>query len=290
MQEQNVVLIISLMFGIVIIVAFIFQLRQKQQRKKDLSKVLDANLINTHEDIKAILKMVQEERVPFVVKKNGRGKTFKSFLIKTNFSPKSPIIMIDSLVPEEGNELVLDSQFISIEFFLKKTESEYFNTPYIFNAIYLKTETYKGHPALRLSFPGNIKRTQRRNYNRIEPSREGPINITLILEDREVTENLDNISGGGVGFYTNLDESILQRGQKIDLASFALPDGTEITSKLIIRWINKNIPEEIKNRKQFRFYCGAEFMDLDKALREKIVQYVLKKERDDLKKLSMEFE
>ena len=110
------------------------------------------------------------------------------------------------------------------------------------------------------------------------------------MEDREVTENLDNISGGGVGFYTNLDESILQRGQKIDLASFALPDGTEITSKLIIRWINKNIPEEIKNRKQFRFYCGAEFMDLDKALREKIVKYVLKKERDDLKKLSMEFE
>ena len=290
MQGQNVVLMISLMFGMVIIVAFIFQLRQKQQREKDLSKVLDANLINTHKDIRAILKMVQEERVPFVVRKNGRGKTFNSFLINTNFSPKSPTILIDSLVPEEGNELVLDSQFISIEFFLKKTESEYFHTPYTFNAIYLNSETYKGHPALRLSFPKNIKRTQRRDYNRIEPSREEPINVTLTLKDRKVTENVVNLSGGGVGFYTNLDESVIQLGKKIDLASFALPDGTEITSKLIIRWISKNVPEEIRSRKRCYLYCGAEFIDLDKVLCEKIIKYVLKKERDDLKKMSMEFE
>ena len=69
-----------------------------------------------------------------------------------------------------------------------------------------------------------------------------------------------------------------------------MPDGTEITSKLIIRWISKNEPEEIKSEKQCYLYCGAEFIDLDKVLCEKIVKYVLKKERDDLKKMSMEFE
>lgn len=50
------------------------------------------------------------------------------------------------------------------------------------------------------------------------------------------------------------------------------------------------MPEEIKSEKQCYLYCGAEFIDLDKVLCEKIVKYVLKKERDDLKKMSMEFE
>jgi c-di-GMP-binding flagellar brake protein YcgR len=290
MQQQDAIIIIVLIFVLVSLTAFIFQFWQKYQNKKALAKLLDANTINTYGDIKTILVMAQEQRIPLVIKRNAKGKPFSSFPIKIDNDPKSSTILIDSLFPEEGNELISGSQFISVAFFLKNTESEYLNIPYVFNASYIRGETYRSYPALRISFPKTIKRNQRRNYNRVEPSIGEPISITLKLEDEEVIENMDNISGGGIGFYTNLDKSILWPGNKIKSASFTLPDGTEITTQLIVRWITKNVPEEIASKKGLHFYCGTEFIELDNTSRKKIIQYILKREREELRKLSKEYD
>jgi len=290
MQQQDAIIIICSIFIVVSLIAFMFQLWQKRQIKNALAKLLDADVLSTHKDIKTILVMAQDQRVPFVIKKNAKGKSFNSFLIKIDSSSNPTTLLIDSLFPEEGNELIVSSQFISVSLFPKNTESEYLNLPYVFNALYLRGETYRGHPALRISFPETIKRNQRRNYKRVEPSIEQPINITLKLKDGEVTENVDNISGGGVGFYTSLDKSILHPASKINSVFFTLPDGTEITCQLIVRRFTKNVPKETSSSKHYYFYCGAEFMDLDNALRKKIILYVLQREREVLKRLSREFD
>lgn len=290
MKQQYAILLISLIFIITFLIAFLFQLWQKRQGKQATANILDANIFNTYNEIKTVLVKTQEQRLPIIIRKNAKGNSFNSSLIKIDSSSNSPTLLIDSLIPEEGNELMANSKFISVDFALTETDNEHSSIPYTFNALYLQRETYQGHPALRLSFPKIIQRNQRRNYNRVEPSASEPIEITLNLGNIKAKENVVNISGGGVGFYSNLDESVLRLGKKIDSISFSLPDGTEITSQLIIRWVTKNIPKEILNKKHYHSYCGAEFIDLDKDLREKIVQYVIKRERDDLKKHSLEFD
>ena len=94
----------------------------------------------------------------------------------------------------------------------------------------------------------------------------------------------------GVGFYTNLDRSVLWPGNKIKSMSFNLPDGTEITSQLIVRWVTKNVPDEIVNKKHLHFYCGAEFAELNEALRKKIILYIIEIEREELRRISKIFD
>jgi len=288
MQQQEAVILISSIFIIVFAIASIYQQWQKRQLEKTLARVLDADVLNSFEDIKTILTMAQEQRVPFAVRKNGRGKPFNSFLIKTDYS--SSALLIDSLIPEEGNELMVDSRFVDVEFFFRNTKKEYLNIPYNFHVVYLRRENYQNHPALRISFPESINRNQRRDYNRVEPSIEEPIEIILKLKDGEAIETVVNISGGGVGFYTNLDRSVLSPGNKIKSASFNLPDGTEITSQLIVRRVTRNIPGEIINKKNLHFYCGAEFAELDEALRKKIILYIIEREREELRRISKIFD
>jgi len=290
MQQQAAIIIISLIFVVVSLIAFTFQIWQKRQIKNALAKLLDADVLSTYKDITTILAMAQKQRVPFIIKRNAKGESFNSFLIKIDSISTPHTLLIDSLFPEEGNELIVTSQFISVAFSLKNTESEYLNIPYVFIIHYLRGETHRGHPALRISFPETIKRNQRRNYKRVEPLIKEPINIALKFKDREVTENVANISGGGIGFYTNLDKSILRPGSKINSVFFTLPDGTKITCQLIVRRITRNVPKEISNSKHYPFYCGAEFVDLDNVLNKKIILYVLQREREDLKRLSREFD
>jgi len=288
MQQQIAVILISSIFIIGFAIALIYQQWQRRQLKRILARVLDADVLDSFEDIKTILSMAQKQRVPFAVRKNGRGKPFNSFLIKPDYS--SSALLIDSLIPEGGNELMVDSKFVDIEFFFKNTKKEYLNIPYTFHAVYLRRENYQNHPALRISFPESIKRNQRRDYNRVEPSIEEPIKIILKLKDGEAIETVANISGGGVGFYTNLDKSVLRPGNKIKSASFSLPDGTEITSQLIVRWVTKNVPDEIVNQKHLHFYCGAEFAELDGALRKKVILYIIEREREELRRISKIFD
>ena len=288
MQQQEAVILISSIFIIGFAIALIYQQWQKRQLERTLARVLDADVLSSFEDIKTILSMAQKQRVPFAVRKNGMGKPFNSFLVKTDYS--SSALLIDSLIPEGGNELMVDSKFVGVEFFFKNTKEEYLNIPYTFHTVYLRRENYQNHPALRISFPESIKRNQRRDYNRVEPSIEEPIKITLELKDGKVIENMANISGGGVGFYTNLDKSVLWLGNKIKSVSFNLPDGTEITSQLIVRWVTKNVPDEIVNKKRLHFYCGAEFAELNEALRKKIILYIIEIEREELRRISKIFD
>ena len=288
MQQQGSVILISSVFIIFFAIAVIYQHWQKRQLERNLARVLDADVLNSFEDIKTILTMAQEQRIPLAVRKNGRGKAFNSFLVKTDYSASA--LLIDNLIPEEGNELMVDSRFVDVEFFFKNTKEKYLNIPYNFHGIYLRRENYQNHPAMRISFPESINRHQRRDYNRVTPSAEEPIEIILKLKNGDATETMANISGGGVGFYTNLDKSVLSPGKKINSASFNLPDGTEITSQLIVRWISKKVPLEIINKKKLHFYCGAEFAELDRALRKKIILYIIEREREELRRISKMFD
>jgi len=283
MGQGNETILFLFISALLFVITFMSWLWQTHLRKKTLTRILDANALTTRKNIEIVLKIAQEQRSTFVIKKEAKGEPFNSFLLKNDLSQRSPILLIDSLFPKEGNDLIADARYISVVFYLKKTAGGDPNIPYMFNTHHLGKGTYQGYPAWKISFPEAIERNQRRNYKRIEPAEEKSIDITLTLDNQIVMESIANISGGGIGFYTHFDESVFWIGKIIDKSSFRLPDGTEISSPIIVRWLTKDIDKEIS--KKANLYCGAQFMNSDNVKRNKIIKYVAGREREELRKL-----
>jgi c-di-GMP-binding flagellar brake protein YcgR len=283
----NTTLIISSILICIIGIAYLFHFVQ-QQRSSALGKLVHANILENFEDIKNVLGIAQEQKVPLAIRVNARGNSFNSSIVEISLSSNPPTLLIDALFPNEGNGHIVKSEFISVEFFLKKSSKDYLNIPYMFSALFLRLEDYQGYPTLRISFPKIIKRDQRRNYLRIKPLKNEPIPITLKLGEQETKEVVYDISGGGIGFCTNLNKSVLFKGRLIDSVLFTLPDGAKITSKLTVSLFSKE--KHIINDVPLHYFCRAEFVELSEKSREKIIQYVIKKEREDITKLSRELD
>lgn len=240
------------------------------------------DIIENHSDIMQLLSLMHSQKVRFKIRLNNRGSSFNSALLKAEQS----YLLIDALFPSEGNDLITDANFITIAFAVKEAE----NIPYIFRATFLSPEVYQGYPALRITFPQSIKRDQRRNYHRVEPSVHEPLYVTFIIDGSSSTNKVANISGGGVAFYTNIGKSILWTGKRIDLASIILPHYTISNCMAIVYTMSRTTYPVLIDGKPHHYLCGAEFVDMDNVTRDKIIRYVIEKERDELKRISREFE
>jgi len=240
------------------------------------------DVIENHTDIMRLLAVIKDQKVRFKIKLNNRGTSFNSALL--NFDTSS--LLIDALFPPEGNELIQHSNFITVSFTIREAN----HIPYIFRTMFLSGEIFQSYPALRIAFPQSIKRDQRRNFHRVEPSVQEPLYISFILDGSPLHCKIANISGGGVAFYTNVSKMTLWPGRHIDFASIILPHSTIRNCMAIVYTISQTAYPVLIDGKPFHFLCGAEYVDIDNATREKIIRYVIEKERDELKRVSREFE
>jgi c-di-GMP-binding flagellar brake protein YcgR len=280
---QNPTLVTSSIIIIAIVIAFIFQFLQKQRNKTTENKI-STDTFGHPEEIKTLLMMALRQKASLTIKINARGNAFISSIVEIPSFENPPTLLIDALSPKEGNEQIVKSEFISAEFSLKESINGYL-IPYKFTSHLLQLENYQGYPALRISFPKTIKKIQRRMYLRVKPSIKEPIVITLSLGNQDAQEFVYDISGGGLSFYTDLNASVLWTGKLIDSVSFVLPDGTAITSKLTVSSFSEKT--EVINGKHKHFFCSAEFVELTEKSRQNIIQYVMKREREELKKAQL---
>ena len=253
-------------------------LRSQQQIKA----LLPLAEIKEPSDIHTVLNMVIKQRSRFIIRLNNRGRSFSSILLKID----PQVLLIDSLFPYEGNELIDHSSFISVKFIIKEAK----DVPYKFNSTYTASESFKGYPALKISFPEIVKRDQKRLFHRVEPAVNEPVYAKFSMDGNKMTEKIANISGGGVGFYTNLGKSVLWRGREIDRVSITLPDSPVINCLVIIQIVSQTGHPVLIGGKPYYNYCGAEFGNLDENTRNKIVRYVIERERTELKRISREYE
>ncbi len=244
--------------------------------------ILPFNVIKEPSGIYAVLNTVIHHKVRFRVKLNNRGKSFNSSLIKI----ESSYLIADALFPFEGNSLIRDSKFITVNFIIDEAE----HIPFTFNSAYIQDLNINGYPAIKIAFPDSIERDQKRLYHRVAPSVSEDVYVEFSLDGQCVKEKAANISGGGIGFYTNLGKSVLWAGKKLAHVSLNLNDFSVTVGIVVINIMRQAEYPVLINGKAYYYYCGAEFTDIDENTRNKIIGYVIENERKELKRQNREFE
>jgi c-di-GMP-binding flagellar brake protein YcgR len=267
------------LIGAFAVAYMLYRLINYLRRPRRLSR---AEKIDNPSDIKQLLKDAKKQRVRFRVRMNERKRSFNSSLVRLS----GGWLLIDSLFPEEGNTLIADAALITIDFNLKEDDRNLLVIPYTFTATFAGNETVDGLPALRITLPNIIWRVQRRNYLRISPPVNQPAYISFSLDETPVREKIANISGGGVGFYTTYSKSVLWIGRRLKNVVISIPGRDNIPCSITVHSLMQTEQTVLIDRKPYHFFCGAEFSDIDEKLREKIVQYVIEKEREALRRLS----
>ncbi len=276
-------IIISSLLICILCIALVIVLSKRYARSDSKSAAAQQSppLLDVLEDpkqIRSTLGTIDGTRTNLKIRLNNRGQPFTSSVLNV----ASDHILIDALFPYEGNDLIHDTRFLNVEFVLKKKA----HIPYQFTSSFISKETYNNFPAIKIHLPHAIKRDQKRNYHRIEPSVSDPVFVQFTLDNACYKNKAANISGGGVGFYTSLSGAALWPGRKIHDVCIFLTEPISVLSLSVIHTIhNYNNPVFIDNKPAY-YYCGAEFDEIDKQTRDIIIRYVIEKERKELKRLN----
>lgn len=248
------------------------------------------DLVTEPHDIRNMIDTAISQKTRIKIKINNRGQSYTSSIIKTESMLNTFTLLIDSLFPPEGNEKIQYARFVNIEYSVKESEKGISRIPYTFNASYIEHKEYDHYDAVRLTFPKSIHRGQKRSFMRIEPSVKEPLFIKFEINNKKMTQKIENISAGGVSFYTNLTKTVLWPGKRIEKAIITLPDICLIKCPIIIRSIMQTSESVIIDGRRYFYTCGAQFMGINNDTRDNIIKYVLEKERKQLKRMHREYE
>jgi c-di-GMP-binding flagellar brake protein YcgR len=254
------------------------------------SKLPKIDFINNPSDIHNLINLAIKEKTRIKLKINNREPSYNTSIIKKESILNNHILLIDSLFPPEGNDKIQYSKSTVAEFSFKGTERKSKLIPYSFTTNYIDQKEYKNFKALKITFPKAINRRQKRDFLRVEPSVNQPLFIKFKIKDKIMTQKIENISAGGINFFTNLTKTVLWPGMKIEKVLITLPDESQIKCPILIRSIFQNNDPIFIGGKRYSYSCGAQFLGIDNNVRDNIIKYVLEKERNELKHLHREFE
>ena len=120
-----------------------------------------------------------------------------------------------------------------------------------------------------------------------------PVNEPLYFEcsigGKKLKEKIANISGGGISFYTNLGKSVFLPGRILSNITISLPGDILIQCSFTVRKHSQNEQPVFIDGIQIFNYCGGEFSNIEETTRDKVIKYVVERERLALKHLSREF-
>jgi c-di-GMP-binding flagellar brake protein YcgR len=258
---------------------------QKYRRKKEEKrtehaagiKLLPAfDVTDDPGHIEALLKAAQQHHALLRVRLNNRGTVFNSTILEV----AKDSVLIDALYPQEGNALIADARFVSLEIIIKQITA----VPFQCSAGFTAHASSRGLPALRLSLPDTITRNQKRNYHRVDLLPEDNIHVSFTVAGTAVHDPVANISGAGIGFYSNHESTLLHHGRTIEQVTIAMPEPTVVESITILYKVNQlRYPVLIRDT-VYHYYYGAEFTGIRNETREKIIQYGIEKEREALQR------
>jgi c-di-GMP-binding flagellar brake protein YcgR len=254
------------------------------------SKLPKIDFINNPSDIHNLINLAIKDKTRIKLKINNREPSYNTSIIKKESILNSHTLLIDSLFPPDGNDKIQYAKSAIAEFSFKGIESKSNLIPYSFTTNYIDQKEYENFNALRITFPKAINRGQKREFLRIEPSVNQPLFIKFKIKDKKMTQKIENISAGGVNFFTNLTKAVLCHGKRIEQVLITLPDQSQIRCPIVIKSIFQNNDLIFIDGKRYSYSCGAQFLEIDNSVKDNIIKYVLEKERNELKNLHREFE
>jgi len=207
------------------------------------------------------LKVGQHEL--FVRIDNEQETTYTTTVIEFDAFIDDPFILIAPLTPGQGDRIIEDSSSISVEFTLGES--------YTFKSVYLGRQTLNDRELLKISYPN------KRKYYRVWISYEDKNKITLEIDSQTKIDGvIKDISPLGVGFYIDGNAAGPEDIHRVHRASFELPDGTVINSRVEIRYVTS-----MPYTNGIYFFCGALFLDMEGEMFDRIIQYTLERKLEE---------
>ncbi len=217
------------------------------------------------------IKRCCDNRYTVSVEIDEHAVEFMSIFLECN--PDKGWIMIDRLVPEKGNEYIGKSKSLRVTF----RDNGVIHS---FDSRYLGSVS-GGKGGIKIAFPVRIEAAHRREFFRVEPSLKNPVTIHVIVDDDpplEFETAMRDISEGGLSFRVGEETFLsLKPGRHLKEIRFSLPVRGTIRTKGIIRAAYTEENEKI-------YTCGVEFLELTDSQMNKIYQYVVDRQREELKK------
>jgi len=214
--------------------------------------------------IRKNLEYVCQKNVQLTAVLDEMPHNFSSIFLETG--KNNDYLVIDTLIPDYGNQLLKASGKIRIDY---KVEG----IMYSFDTIFRETINRR-FPTIKIIFPTFIKKIQRRKHFRVSPSINKPI-IARLTD--EIDEKVADISEGGLAIYAFLTERELILGKVFERLIFRLPNTNQnIMTKAVVRNLIRGNGEAVKNR------CGIEFIDMRPPDIDLIASYVLARQRESI--------
>lgn len=258
----------------------------KLRRPVESASVLVEDRIDSASEIESWLREVCETGPAVSIIIEGRGTVFEAPLRRVDTGGNPPGLLIGGLWPPEGDSLIADSRFVKVVFRKKEGSHGRLRIPYSFSALYQREEIVDEKRLFRISVPHVIDREQKRNFLRVTPAFDRPVQIQFDLGERRIEANVANIGGGGLGFYTDLPPSELKRGTMLEHVKLTIPDAPSIDCMAVVFTLEHVEKPHFIGARAYRYYCGTEFVNMNDDDREWIIQYVILTERQELKRFS----
>lgn len=133
---------------------------------------------------------------------------------------------------------------------------------------------------IRLGFPEQIVKSQKRRFFRVHPAPPPPL-FEVVVNTETISAKclVNDISAGGLAFTTDIGNELIKPGMGINL-EFRLADGSLMKVKGIVR--SCSLIESLLPKKKYR--CGVEFIDMPESLRDRIVKHVFDLQKEEIKR------
>lgn len=282
-MDLYVIVGILVLLTVAFLVTLVVLARRAKYEKMYLASG-DSN-IRLPDRIHRVLVWAMRNKVPLSVRLKGSENTYTSYLLRIIDTKKEKQIYIDALIPEEGNELIKEAENITINFVLKEDEVTGKNIPYEFSTTFIKEVTTEGPKQFILHFPKELIRKQRREYLRVSPPEKNPAFICFSLNGVEHRCKVIDISGGGVAFATDLDDTTLSVGTELRDVTIEIPGSPNVSCMAIVHKKIALGSFNLETKRKNVYICGAKYKEIKEEERQLIIKYVVNIEREELRRL-----
>ncbi len=223
-------------------------------------------------DIKSVVKRPEMQNAAVTVSFRGHEAHFFSSLVAVDELHGGHLnLLISPLDPDDGNRLVSVKRLMEISFSFPGGKRGSESAAYSFRSSFIGREHWHGKRVIRISF------SEKRRYNRVVVPPEKPIAMTVLSASGSHTQHVVNISEGGIGFYSSLDDAVLLQGACLE-ATLAIPGCSSLNVDIVIKWVSVfDTPEDIGGT-AYRCCVGTEFRGLSADDRDRIGEYVRQRE------------
>lgn len=229
----------------------------RDKKDKELGK------LNDLDRTRDLLNELKEAGCQLMLRFRGFEGSFTTSIVDT----EKTSFLVDTLMPESGNETILKANDIYAETMLRGITCSFLTH---FQG---KVDHSDKFPALRLELPAEISRYQRREFFRIAPAHEATVHF---LSPIEFTGPIFDISGGGLSFeypasLGRLHVRDLISNMIVTIEDIAFATDCIVASNMISELGSLSMP--------LTYRCGIHFLELPAATQQDLQAYILKIQR-----------